>query len=45
MEALTGVSMALLNVWDMVKYLEKDMEGQYPDAVITDIRVTEKRKG
>jgi cyclic pyranopterin phosphate synthase len=45
MEALTGVSVALLNVWDMVKYLEKDMEGQYPDAVITDIRVTEKRKG
>lgn len=45
MEALTGVSVALLNVWDMVKYLEKDMEGQYPDAVITDVRVTEKRKG
>jgi molybdenum cofactor biosynthesis enzyme len=29
----------------MVKYLEKDEEGQYPTAVITGIRVTEKRKG
>jgi cyclic pyranopterin phosphate synthase len=45
MEALTGVSVALLNVWDMVKYLEKDEAGQYPGACITDIRVTEKRKG
>ncbi len=45
MEALTGVTVALLNIWDMVKYLEKDEEGQYPTAVITGIRVTEKRKG
>ena len=30
MEALTGVSVALLNVWDMVKYMEKDEAGQYP---------------
>lgn len=44
MEALTGVAVALLNVWDMVKYLEKNEGGQYPDARITDIRVTEKRK-
>jgi len=36
---------ALLNIWDMVKYLEKDEEGQYPTAAITGIRVTEKRKG
>lgn len=45
MEALMGVSTALLNIWDMTKYIEKDEEGQYPDAVITDLRVIEKRKG
>ena len=45
MEALTGVAVALLTIWDMVKYLEKDEEGQYPSTVITDVRVTEKRKG
>jgi cyclic pyranopterin phosphate synthase len=45
MEALTGVSVALLTIWDMVKYLEKDTDGQYPSTVITDLKVTEKRKG
>jgi len=45
MEALAGVSVALLNIWDMTKYLEKDEDGQYPDAIITDIRVLEKVKG
>jgi cyclic pyranopterin phosphate synthase len=45
MEALVGVTAALLNAWDMVKYLEKDSKGQYPLTVITDIRVTEKKKG
>ena len=45
MEALTGVSVALLNIWDMVKYMEKDAGGQYPDAEINGIRVVEKRKG
>ena len=44
MEALTGVSVGLLTIWDMVKYLEKDAKGQYPSTLITDIRVTEKRK-
>jgi len=44
MEALTGVAVALLNIWDIVKYLEKDEEGQYPDARITDVKVTEKWK-
>ncbi len=44
MEALTGVAVALLNVWDMVKYLEKDETGNYPDTVIECIRVLEKRK-
>ncbi len=45
LEALTGVSVALLNIWDMVKYLEKDEAGQYPETAIMDIRVVEKRKG
>lgn len=44
MEALTGVSAALLNVWDMVKYLEKDETGNYPSTEIDGIRVVEKRK-
>jgi len=44
MEALTGVSVALLTIWDMVKYLEKDAEGQYPVTVISGVRVVEKRK-
>jgi len=45
MEALTGVSVGLLTIWDMVKYLEKDEHGQYPSTKITDVVVTEKRKG
>ena len=45
MEALTGVSVALLTVWDMVKSAEKDDRGQYPMTRIEDIRVLEKRKG
>ena len=44
MEALVGVSMALAAIWDMVKYLEKDKDGQYPSTRISDIRVLEKVK-
>jgi len=44
MEALIGASTCLLNIWDMVKYLEKDNQGQYPDTRITGIKVTEKKK-
>ncbi len=44
MEALTGVSVALLTIWDMVKYLEKDEQGQYPMTQIKDIEVLEKKK-
>jgi cyclic pyranopterin monophosphate synthase len=44
MEALTGVTVALLNIWDMVKYLEKDETGNYPDTEIGEIRVLEKMK-
>ena len=45
MEALTGVSAGLLCVLDMIKSYEKDNEGQYPDASLTDLRIVEKRKG
>ena len=45
MEALTGVSVALLTIWDMVKSAEKDNYGQYPVTRITDVRVTKKIKG
>jgi len=45
MEALTGVSVALLTIWDMVKSAEKDEQGQYPETRIEGIEVVEKRKG
>jgi cyclic pyranopterin phosphate synthase len=45
MEALTGVSAALLAVWDMTKMYEKDEQGQYPTTLIKEIRVVEKHKG
>jgi len=45
MEALVGVSVALNTIWDMVKYLEKNENGQYPDTRITDIKVLSKKKG
>ncbi|MBC7107199.1 MAG: cyclic pyranopterin monophosphate synthase MoaC [Methanomassiliicoccales archaeon] len=44
MEALLGVTSALLTIWDMVKYLEKDERGQYPITRITDIQVVSKEK-
>jgi len=44
MEALLGVSMALNTIWDVVKYLEKDKEGQYPTTKITNIKVLKKIK-
>ncbi len=45
MDALSCVSSALLTVWDMVKYLEKDDSGNYPETRIKDILVEEKIKG
>lgn len=45
MEALAGVSAALLTIWDMTKKYEKDERGQYPDTTITGIKVLEKKKG
>ncbi|WP_290818982.1 cyclic pyranopterin monophosphate synthase MoaC [Halovivax sp.] len=44
MEALEGVTTGLNVVWDMVKAVEKDEEGQYPETRIEDVRVVEKRK-
>lgn len=44
MEALTGVSVALLTIWDMVKAVEKDEHGQYPFTRIEGIHVVEKVK-
>lgn len=45
MESLVGVSLALNTIWDMVKYLEKDKSGQYPDTKINNIKVIKKIKG
>jgi cyclic pyranopterin phosphate synthase len=44
MEALTGVSIGLLTIWDMIKSVEKDDNGQYPNTRITDILVLSKIK-
>lgn len=44
MEALVGVTTALLNIWDVIKKYEKDEQGQYPTTKIENIRVTKKIK-
>jgi cyclic pyranopterin phosphate synthase len=44
MEALMGVSVALLTIWDMVKSVEKDENGQYPSTMISEIVVHRKEK-
>jgi cyclic pyranopterin phosphate synthase len=44
MEALTGVSVGLLTIWDMVKAVEKDETGNYPETRISDIVVLSKVK-
>uniref|UniRef100_A0A7C1E268 Cyclic pyranopterin monophosphate synthase MoaC n=1 Tax=Fervidicoccus fontis TaxID=683846 RepID=A0A7C1E268_9CREN len=44
MEALVGVSAALLAIWDVVKKYEKDDKGEYPFTGINEIRVLEKKK-
>ncbi|MFA9426519.1 cyclic pyranopterin monophosphate synthase MoaC [Natronorubrum sp. A-ect3] len=44
MEALEGVTTGLNVVWDMVKAVEKDDEGQYPDTGIENVRVLTKEK-
>jgi cyclic pyranopterin monophosphate synthase len=45
MEALVGATVALLTVWDMVKYLEKDGRGLYPHTSLGPVRVHRKEKG
>lgn len=45
MEALVGATVALLTVWDMVKYLEKDGRGLYPHTRLGPVRVVVKQKG
>ena len=45
MEALCGVNAGLLCAWDVLKSIEKDDDGQYPSAVIDDVRVLRKSKG
>lgn len=44
MEALHGVNVALLTIWDMVKSREKDETGNYPSTLIKNIKVLEKFK-
>ncbi len=44
MEALTCASAALLTIWDMVKYLEKDDTGNYPHTSVSNIHVVSKVK-
>jgi len=44
MDALCGVSIALLTIWDMVKPVEKDDTGNYPHTRIEEIRVDKKEK-
>ncbi|MFC6733010.1 MULTISPECIES: cyclic pyranopterin monophosphate synthase MoaC [unclassified Haladaptatus] len=44
MEALEGVTTGLNVVWDMVKAVEKDEDGQYPATQISNVRVLDKEK-
>ena len=44
MEALTATTVALLNIWDVVKAYEKDNRGQYPTTQIEKVRVVRKAK-
>ena len=42
MEAIQGVTTGLGVIWDMVKAIEKDGHGEYPDTAIQDVHVLEK---
>jgi cyclic pyranopterin monophosphate synthase len=44
MEALVGATVALLTVWDMVKYLEKTRGGTYPETRLGPVRVVAREK-
>ncbi len=43
-ESVMGVQAALLAIFDLSKRYEKDSSGQYPNTLITDIKVTKKTK-
>ncbi len=43
-QALMGVNIALLNIWDAVKMYEKDEQGHYPSSMITSIKIDDKIK-
>ena len=45
MEALCGVNAGLLCAWDMLKSIEKDSDGQYPESRINNVQVIKKSKG
>jgi cyclic pyranopterin phosphate synthase len=44
MDALHGLAVALLTIWDMVKAEEKDETGNYPHTKIEEIQVDKKEK-
>jgi cyclic pyranopterin phosphate synthase len=44
LEAIMGVMISLLTIFDMCKYLEKDEHGQYGNTHISDINIVEKVK-
>ncbi len=44
MEALVATATYLLTIWDMVKKVEKDEDGQFPETSIENIKVKEKKK-
>lgn len=44
LEALVGATVALLTVWDTVKYLEKNAAGGYPRTRLGPVRVVSKVK-
>ncbi|NHI94413.1 MAG: cyclic pyranopterin monophosphate synthase MoaC [Candidatus Lokiarchaeota archaeon] len=44
LEAILGVQIALLTIWDMTKYVEKDKDGQYPETEIVEVKVIKKIK-
>ena len=43
-EAINGVMIALLSIFDMLKYVEKNEKGQYPTTYIDEIKVVKKQK-
>ena len=43
-QALTGVNVALLNIWEAVKMYEKDEKGHFPSSIITSIKIEEEIK-